>query len=142
MDHVNLVVHEAGHLLFSWFGQTLGLWGGTLLQWLVPVLLALYFLAHCHATGFAFCTFMFSENLLYSATYMADARRQTLPLVTVGDAGTARHDWATIFSSMGVLQYDTTIAAVVRLIGWIGMIGTVVWLARQRSSDPASKASS
>jgi hypothetical protein len=40
IDSANLVVHEGGHNLFGWFGPTLGLWGGTLLQWLVPLLLA------------------------------------------------------------------------------------------------------
>ena len=41
IDLANLVVHEGGHLLFGWFGSTLGLWGGTLLQWLVPLLLGI-----------------------------------------------------------------------------------------------------
>src|SRR5438445_9119550 len=36
IDSANLVVHEGGHLLFGWFGHTLGLWGGTILQWLEP----------------------------------------------------------------------------------------------------------
>ena len=35
IDSANLVVHEGGHLLFGWFGQTISLWGGTILQWLV-----------------------------------------------------------------------------------------------------------
>jgi hypothetical protein len=43
IDLANLVVHEGGHLLFGWFGPTLGLWGGTILQWLVPLLLAAYY---------------------------------------------------------------------------------------------------
>ena len=32
IDSANLVVHEGGHLLFGWFGSTIGLWGGTILQ--------------------------------------------------------------------------------------------------------------
>ena len=43
IDCANLVVHEGGHNLFGWFGPALGLWGGTLFQWLVPFLLAAYF---------------------------------------------------------------------------------------------------
>src|SRR5258708_31770315 len=43
IDTANLVVHEGGHNLFAWFGATLCLWGGTLLQWLVPFLLSAYF---------------------------------------------------------------------------------------------------
>ena len=51
-----------------------------------------------------------------------------LQYVTVGDPDFAEHDWFTMFSQMGVLQYDTKIAAVVRAIGWLGMIAVVVWL--------------
>jgi hypothetical protein len=129
IDLVNLVVHEGGHLLFGWLGPTLGLWGGTLLQWLVPLLLAGYFLAQKQTSAFAFCVFFFFENWLYTATYMGDARAMVLPLVTTGDSDYVEHDWNAIFTSLGVLQYDTTIAAMVRFLGWCGMIGVVAWLA-------------
>jgi hypothetical protein len=128
IDLANLVVHEGGHLLFGWFGPTLGLWGGTLLQWLVPFLLAAYFFTQRQAGSFTFCAFFFFENWLYTATYMADARAMALPLVTTGDPDHIEHDWNTIFSSLGVLQYDTTIAGVVRFLGWCGMVGVVAWL--------------
>src|SRR6201997_2876020 len=129
IDSANLVVHEGGHNLFGWFGPTLGLWGGTLLQWLVPFLLAAYFFTQRQTAGFVFCLFFFFENWLYTATYMADARAQVLPLVTTGDPEFAEHDFYRIFTSLGVLDYDTKIAGAVRLLGWVGMIGAVVWLA-------------
>jgi hypothetical protein len=131
VDFANLVVHEGGHLLFGWFGPTLGLWGGTILQWLVPFLLAAYFCIQRQTAAFVFSTFFFFENWLYTATYMADARAMDLPLVTVGDPDFVEHDWHAIFSSLGVLQQDTTIAGVVRLLGWCGMLGMVVWMTRQ-----------
>src|SRR5512140_3454939 len=53
IDNANLVIHEGGHLLFGWFGPTLGLWGGTILQWLVPLLLAAYFFSQRQTTSFA-----------------------------------------------------------------------------------------
>jgi hypothetical protein len=38
--------------------------------------------------------------------------------------------------SLGVLDYDTKIALVVRVLGWCGMIGCAVWLAlRLRAKD-------
>jgi hypothetical protein len=139
IDAANLVVHEGGHLLFGWLGSGIGLWGGTLLQWLVPALLAVYFLVERQTSAFAFCTFFFFENWLYTATYMADARAMVLPLVTTGDPDFAEHDWHTIFSSLGVLQYDTSIAGVVRLLGWTGMLSVVIWLTVRvlRDREPA-----
>jgi hypothetical protein len=129
IDSANLVVHEGGHNLFGWFGPKLCLWGGTLLQWLVPFLLAAYFFTERQTAGFVFCLFFFFENWLYTATYMADARAQALPLVTTGDPDFVEHDFFRIFSDLGVLPYDTKIAAVVRTLGWCGMIACVVWLA-------------
>ena len=54
---------------------------------------------------------------------------QQLPLVTVGDSDYVEHDWFHIFSSLGLLQHDTQIAAFVRLLGWVGMLATIAWLA-------------
>jgi hypothetical protein len=130
IDNANLVVHEGGHLLFGWFGPWIGIWGGTILQCLVPLLLAAYFFVQRKALAFAFCLFFFFENFLYTATYMADARAMQLPLVSAGGGdGEPEHDWNTIFSHLGVLQYDTRIANVIRSLGWLGMLSTTGWLA-------------
>ena len=138
IDTANLIVHEGGHNLFGWFGPTLGLWGGTLLQWLVPFLLAAYFFTQRQVTGFVFSLFFFFENWLYTATYMADARAQVLPLVTTGDPDFVEHDFYAIFSSLGVLNHDTQIAAVVRVLGWCGMLAVLGWLVvRSRKNTEA-----
>jgi hypothetical protein len=131
IDYVFVPIHEGGHLLFSYFGHTLMIAGGTILQLGVPLMLAAYFAYQRQVPGTAFCTFFFFENFLNVATYMADSRRMELQYVTVGDPDLAEHDWATMFTQMGVLEHDTQIAAVVRLIGWIGMIAVVVWLWRR-----------
>ena len=131
IDFANLVVHEGGHLLFGWFGPTVGLWGGTILQWAVPLALAAYFFSQRQTAGFVFCLFFFFENWLYTAAYMADARAQVLPLVSAGGGDYVEHDWYAIFSSLGVLRYDTVIAGFVRVLGWGGMLGCVGLLATQ-----------
>ena len=115
------------------------MWGGTLLQWLVPFLLAAYFFTQRQTAGFVFCLFFFFENWLYTATYMADARSQGLPLVTTGDPDFVEHDFHAIFSSLGVLDYDTRIAAVVRILGWCGMLACVIWLGWRLRTKPATQ---
>jgi hypothetical protein len=72
--------------------------------------------------------FFFFEQFLPIATYMADARAQELPLLTVGDSDDVIHDWNYLFGRLGVLDHDTQIAHAVRVIGWIGMIATVAWM--------------
>ena len=134
-DYVFLPIHEGGHLLFGWFGETLGVMGGTLLQLFVPLAIAVYFILRRQIPGTAFAAFFFFENFLNVATYMADARRQQLPLVTAGDADYVEQDWTFMFGKVGLLEHDTSIAAVVRVLGWLGMIGVVVWLGwRSRAS--------
>ena len=128
IDNANLIVHEAGHLLFSYFGQTLMIWGGTILELFVPFALAVYFAYQRQPAATVFCAFFFFENFLYIATYMADARAHQLPLVTAGGSDYVEHDWSYIFSGLGLLQHDTQIAGFVRTVGWLGMLGTLGWL--------------
>jgi len=141
IDNANLIVHEAGHLLFSYLGYTLMIWGGTILQLFVPLALAAYFAYLRQPAATAFCGFFFFENFLYISVYMADARAQALPLVTVGDSDYVEHDWNYIFSSLGLLQHDLGIAAVMGFVGWLGMIATMCWLAwRAQQSNRQTRA--
>ena len=128
MDLVFIPVHEGGHLLFRFFGEFVAVAGGTLLQLAVPVLLAAYFVFHRQVQGAAFCIFFFFEQFLPIATYMADARAQELPLLTVGDSDDVIHDWNYLFTKFGVLDHDTQLAHAMRVVGWIGMLGTVGWM--------------
>jgi hypothetical protein len=141
-DYIFLPIHEGGHLLFGWFGHTLGILGGTILQLGVPFAMALYFSFQRHLAGTSFALFFFFNNFLNIASYMADSRRQALQYVTVGNAEFAEHDWATIFIQLGVLQHDMQIASVVRLLGWMGMIGVLAWFYRRAhaSIDSGGKA--
>jgi hypothetical protein len=69
---------------------------------------------------------------------MADARAMALPLVTTGDSDVIEHDWNTIFTSLGVLQYDTTIGGAVRFLGWCGMLACVGWLGSRATSGSSA----
>jgi len=63
IDLVFIPVHEGGHLLFRFFGEFLGVAGGTLLQFFVPAALAIYFVFRRQAQGTAFCAFFFFSFL-------------------------------------------------------------------------------
>lgn len=129
IDVVFVPIHEGGHLLFRWFGgEWIDVAAGTGMQLFVPFALAAYFAFQRHVTGTAFCAFFFFEQFLPISVYMADARAQVLPLVTVGDSDYVIHDWNYLFSSVGLLNHDTQIAAVVRVLGWLGMCAVVAWL--------------
>src|SRR5437763_5503655 len=128
LDNVHLPVHEAGHLLFGWFGATLGLWGGTILQLLVPAALAITFVVRRELLGTTFCAVGFFPSLTGVATYMIDALRRELPLVTVGaPSDEAEHDWVHIFSDLGVLRHAIQIGTATRMIAWLGLLATLGW---------------
>ncbi len=143
IDLVFVPIHEGGHLLFGYLGHAFMVAGGTILQLLVPFALATYFCFQRQIAGAAFCMFCFFEQFLPIATYMADARAQELPLITVGSPEFVEHDWFAMFSSLEILEHDTQIASLVRVVGWIGMICVTVWLAwrgmRQEEVRPRAR---
>ena len=128
LDNVHLPIHEGGHLFFSYFGETLHLWGGTIFQLLVPALLAAYFAARQQIPGTTFCVFAFFHSLTGVATYMSDAIARALPLVTVGAvADESDHDWYNIFTRLGILPHAVQIGSATRFVAWCGMLATVGW---------------
>jgi hypothetical protein len=128
LDIVFVPVHEGGHLLFRWFGEFIAVAGGTFLQLAAPFALAVYFAFQRNAVAVSFCLFFFFQQFLPISVYMADARVQQLPLLTVGDAEYVIHDWNYLFGKLGLLDHDVQIAGTVKIFGWLGMIGVTLWL--------------
>lgn len=124
VDILWVIVHEGGHVVFMPFGSFLHALGGTIIQLAVPLGFAGYFALQRHLPAAALCLFFFFENFLGIATYMADAHAMALPLVSLG-SGEVTHDWDYMLSTLRLLHRDGQIAAVVRLAGWAGMLGTV-----------------
>ncbi|MFH1994586.1 MAG: hypothetical protein ABIJ24_02655 [Nitrospinota bacterium] len=123
IDHANLLFHEAGHPIFGIFGQTLGLYGGTLGQLTFPIVTGAVFLRDGATSSLAVSMLWFFENFFNIARYMADTRAHLLPLVGGGE-----HDWTNIFSQWGVLSHDVAIANFVRFLGWVGLISTMIFV--------------
>jgi len=123
LDSLNLVFHEAGHPIFSPFGETLHILGGTFMQLIVPALVAGSCWYKRQALGTALAGVWFFQNGFNIARYMADAREQVLPL-----AGGGEHDWGTLFAQWGVLHRDLAYASTVRGIAWIGIVSCLLWI--------------
>ncbi len=124
LDYVNLPFHEFGHLFFRILGEAAGIWGGTIMQLLIPFGILVSFSLRRETAGVAFSGLWLGESLLNISVYIADAEKMELPLVGGGE-----HDWNTILSGLGMLGHDTTIAGIVRVAGWMIMISAVVWFA-------------
>jgi hypothetical protein len=139
----NLVIHEAGHVLFGFFGRFTGVLGGSLLQFLVPVVFAIAFLRQRDPFGASVCAWWAGQNLLDLAPYIADAR--ALQLVLLGGftgAEVEGHDWEYLLSTLGWARWDVTIGLWTRRAGSLIMAAAIAWgaVTLARTADAQSGA--
>lgn len=126
IDNVNLAFHEAGHLFFAFFGQTLHVLGGTLGQLFFPLACSVHFLRLQQRFEASVCGIWLAESLMYVAFYLADARDQALPLVGGGEI----HDWNWLLSRAGLLGHCEGIAAGLHAVASVLAIVCLWWAAR------------
>ena len=105
-DTADLVIHEAGHFFFGFFGRFIAFAGGTLMQVLLPSLLVWHFLRHNYRFGVQVSALWLGHNLINISVYAADARARRLPLLG-GDA--VEHDWWNMLGMLGLLEWDQAI---------------------------------
>ncbi|MDD2998235.1 MAG: hypothetical protein EOM80_05430 [Erysipelotrichia bacterium] len=115
IDGANLLIHEAGHLLFNFFGNKfLMVAGGTILQLALPMIFAAHLLLNKDRFGAGLCFFWGGESLMYTAVYLGDARAQRLPLW-----GGGSHDWAYMLGKIGLINYCQEIASFLHFVAVI-----------------------
>jgi hypothetical protein len=122
MDNVNLPIHETGHLVFAPFGDTMMLLGGTILQLLVPLVFAAYFVTKDDEHAASIALWWVGQNCLNISSYIADAQVMELPLVGGGE-----HDWNLLLSQWGVLPSSTQLANLVHGFGVVLFLTALVW---------------
>lgn len=139
LDSANLAFHEAGHPLVGFVSERLAVYGGTLMQLMMPAAAAFESLREGRMAAFHFCVIWLAENLLNVACYMADARAHELPLVGGLDPEYS-HDWTEILTRWNLLEADTTLAVLLRLVAVALMAGSLfsAWrLSREAGGVPA-----
>jgi|WetSurMetagenome_2_1015567.scaffolds.fasta_scaffold00687_18 hypothetical protein len=125
LDGVDLVVHEAGHLLFGYFGQFIGVAGGTLGQLLVPSALSVYFYLYQSRFASTVPLFWLGQSLINVSVYVKDAQAMALPLVSIG-GGDAIHDWHFMLSRLGLLRHDQLIGNTIYVSGILIIVSAIV----------------
>jgi hypothetical protein len=104
LDNFHLIVHEAGHLFFSFFGTFVQFLGGSLMQIIIPILFLIIFYKSYMPKGMQASFFLLGHSFINISVYAADARTQTLPLL-----GNGKHDWAYLLNEMNILTLDAEI---------------------------------
>lgn len=117
LDGVNLLIHEAGHVIFSPLGITMGVLGGTILQLAFPIAFVVSFARRRQTLEAGFCTIWAAESFMYTAEYMADANTQELPLI-----GGHLHDWNFLLERAGLLGAAEEIATTLHFLASLAAV--------------------
>ena len=130
LSQVNLVFHEAGHIIFQVLGRFMGTLGGSLLQVLVPLICLVTFLTrHLNPFGASVTLWWVGHSLTDLAPYINDARAQRMILLggVTGRDVPGYHDWNNILSQLGLLRWDHTLARFAHLSGSVFIVLSLIW---------------
>lgn len=124
IDNVNLIFHEAGHTIFSFFGEFINILGGTLMQILIPIIFCFYFYKKQDYFSASLLLFWLSQNFFNISVYAGDAIKMELPLLG-GDG--VYHDWSYMLSSVGLLKYTEEVSLFFYLAGIVILIYAIAF---------------
>ena len=109
IQNVNLIFHEAGHVIFIFFGNFLYTLGGSLVEISIPLLVTLQFARTKQFFSAACASWWLATAFLSVSIYASDARERALPLIT-NDITT--HDWFNLLLQLDILKYDDLVGYV------------------------------
>jgi hypothetical protein len=116
---IDVLTHEAGHFIFSVFGQFFGVLGGSLNQILIPLLFVGYFFFQRQHYSLAIVLFWVGENFLSVAAYAGDAVKMQLPLLG-GDSSI--HDWNWLLTNTGLIDHTSIVASILKIFGLLTIL--------------------
>jgi len=118
----NLFFHEAGHVIFIFFGQFIHIIGGSLTQVLIPTIVIYSFWHKGYNYAAAFFSFWLGQNLIEVAHYAGDAQKMQLELLGGQDV---IHDWNYLLTKTGLLPLTDVIAGVIYTLGLVTMFAAL-----------------
>jgi len=141
MHLIDLVFHEAGHVIFGFFGRFIAVLGGSLNQVLIPVVCTAVFLRRKEFGSAAVTLFWTGQSLVDVAIYVADGRAMALPLLADG----VTHDWNFILGHLGLLHAAESLGRLtfglgaLAMLAALGLLGWDAWT-RVLSSETRNRA--
>ena len=119
-------VHELGHMVVGLAGNdVLTALAGSAFQVLLPIGAAALLWPRRDKYGIAICGCILAYSLAQVGVYIADARAESLDLVSLSAEGQT-HDWNFILERWHLLRQDVAIGHFVKDIGWVVLAGSVV----------------
>lgn len=116
-----LYLHEGGHFLFSLFGQTLYILGGSFWQVMFPLLAFVFALRERSAAAW-FALFVTGFSMVDVSVYIRDAPARMLPLIT---RDKSRHDWYNLLRGWDMLDSAGILADIFYFLGALLVIAAV-----------------
>lgn len=129
MHNILLPIHEAGHVLFSPFGEFLMILGGSLFQLALPFAICIGFiLKNRDNFGASIGLWWASVSLVDLSPYIYDALHPQLVL-TGGSVGNedGRHDWVNLLTRFGQLSHAQGLGAFAHTLGGLAMLAALMW---------------
>lgn len=130
LHRIDLVFHEAGHVIFRLFGDFMTVLGGSLMQLIVPTAVCIAFLVkRSDPFGASVGLWWTGQSLTDLAPYIADARALRLPLLGGGTGAdrTGIHDWENILGRLHWLSYDRIFGGIADSVGIALMALALIW---------------
>ena len=125
----NLIIHEAGHFFFRFFGELMMFAGGSLIQILFPLAFLSTALRYDSKWGAQLSLLWLGQNFIDVSVYAADAVLRQLPLI--GGLGAESHDWYNILWRLGLLEHTPLIAGLIycgAFLAWALMLAAPRWV--------------
>lgn len=142
MHAINLVFHEAGHVIFWPFGDFLHVAGGTLVQWLIPIVALVALHRNGDNLGASIALWWLAQSVIDAAPYAYDALHPQLVLLGGGTGEEGGHDWVAMLGDLGMLRRAHGVGHLLHWAGALLLVAANGWGAavlvrqwRNRTSD-------